>query len=126
MKKILMIVMLLVLALAGYKFFQTESSTNTANTNVVTDISTVSDSTSTDFDDIPPTYVDSDLETASASVVKPVLNTPPAVPSFTCDGRQHCSQMTSCAEATYFSNNCPNTKMDGNNDGVPCEQQWCN
>ena len=125
MKKILMIVMLLVLALAGYKFFQTESATNTANTNVVTDISTVSDSTSTDFDDIPPTYVDSDLETASASVVKPVLNTPPAAPSFTCDDRQHCSQMTSCAEATYFSNNCPNTKMDGNHDGVPCEQQWC-
>lgn len=121
-----MIVMLLVLGFAGYKFFQTESSNDSANANTVTDISTVSDSTSTDFDDIPPTYVDSDIETASTSVVKPVLNTPPAVPSFTCDGRQHCSQMTSCAEATYFSNNCPNTKMDGNNDGVPCEQQWCN
>jgi hypothetical protein len=45
--------------------------------------------------------------------------------SFTCDGREHCSQMTSCEEATYFINNCPNTKMDGNNDGVPCERQWC-
>jgi cold shock CspA family protein len=43
-----------------------------------------------------------------------------------CDGRTMCSQMTSCAEATYFIRNCPNTKMDGNNDGVPCEQQWCN
>jgi len=21
--------------------------------------------------------------------------------------------------------NCPGVKMDGNNDGVPCEQQWC-
>ncbi|MCM8611983.1 MAG: excalibur calcium-binding domain-containing protein [Candidatus Accumulibacter sp.] len=21
--------------------------------------------------------------------------------------------------------NCPGSKMDGNNDGVPCEQQWC-
>jgi hypothetical protein len=49
------------------------------------------------------------------------------VPSqqFRCDGRTHCSQMTSCAEATYFLRNCPNTKMDGNNDGVPCERQWC-
>ncbi len=44
---------------------------------------------------------------------------------YTCDGRTHCSQMTSCAEATYFLRNCPGVKMDGNNDGVPCEQQWC-
>jgi hypothetical protein len=33
---------------------------------------------------------------------------------FRCDGRTYCSQMTSCAEATYFLRNCPNTKMDGN------------
>jgi len=47
-------------------------------------------------------------------------------PSFKCDGRQHCSQMSSCAEATYFIQHCPNTKMDGDHDGVPCERQWCN
>jgi cold shock CspA family protein len=46
-------------------------------------------------------------------------------PSFSCDGRTMCSQMTSCAEATYFIRHCPDTKMDGNGDGVPCEQQWC-
>lgn len=45
--------------------------------------------------------------------------------SFQCDGRTYCSQMTSCAEATFFLQNCPGVKMDGNNDGVPCEQQWC-
>lgn len=45
--------------------------------------------------------------------------------AFKCDGRTHCSQMTSCAEATYFLKNCPGTKMDGNNDGIPCERQWC-
>jgi hypothetical protein len=44
---------------------------------------------------------------------------------FSCDGRTYCSQMTSCEEATYFINNCPGTKMDGNDDGVPCESQWC-
>ena len=44
---------------------------------------------------------------------------------YRCDGRQHCSQMTSCAEATFFLKNCPGTKMDGDGDGVPCEQQWC-
>ncbi len=46
--------------------------------------------------------------------------------SFRCDGRTHCSHMTSCAEATYFINHCPGTKMDGDGDGVPCERQWCN
>lgn len=45
--------------------------------------------------------------------------------AFQCDGRTHCSQMTSCAEANFFLRNCPNVQMDGNNDGVPCEQQWC-
>ncbi|HRD65986.1 MAG TPA: excalibur calcium-binding domain-containing protein [Candidatus Competibacter sp.] len=45
--------------------------------------------------------------------------------SFKCDGRTHCSQMTSCEEATFFLRNCPNVKIDGNNDGVPCEKQWC-
>lgn len=47
-------------------------------------------------------------------------------PAAKCDGRTMCSQMTSCAEAKYFLKHCPNTKMDGNNDGEPCEQQWCN
>jgi endonuclease YncB( thermonuclease family) len=42
-----------------------------------------------------------------------------------CDGRTRCSQMTSCAEATWFLKNCPGVQMDGNDDGVPCERQWC-
>lgn len=46
-------------------------------------------------------------------------------PIFHCDGRIHCSQMTSCAEATYFVKQCPGTQMDGDGDGVPCESQWC-
>ena len=50
---------------------------------------------------------------------------PKPAQSFSCDGRQHCSQMRSCEEATFFIRNCPNTKMDGDNDGVPCESQWC-
>ncbi len=43
---------------------------------------------------------------------------------FKCDGRQYCSQMRSCAEAKFFIENCPNTKMDGDHDGKPCEN-WC-
>jgi hypothetical protein len=48
-----------------------------------------------------------------------------SAPEFTCDGRTHCSQMTSCEEAEYFINHCPGTEMDGDRDGVPCERQWC-
>jgi cold shock CspA family protein len=59
-----------------------------------------------------------------------VFATPGSVESesqqFACDGRTHCSQMTSCEEAIYFLQHCPGTQMDGNNDGEPCEQQWCN
>ncbi|MBY0411322.1 MAG: excalibur calcium-binding domain-containing protein [Burkholderiaceae bacterium] len=44
---------------------------------------------------------------------------------FSCDRRKYCSQMTSCAEAKYFLSNCPGVNMDGNKDGIPCEQQWC-
>lgn len=40
---------------------------------------------------------------------------------YQCDGRQYCSEMISRNEAIFFINNCPNTKMDSDNDGVPCE-----
>lgn len=46
-------------------------------------------------------------------------------PRFVCDGRVYCSQMHSCEEATFFLQNCPGVKMDGEGDGVPCEKQWC-
>lgn len=65
----------------------------------------------------------------------PIVGVPPSdarpstspadAPAFRCDGRQHCSQMRSCSEAKYFLAHCPGTKMDGDRDGVPCEEQWC-
>ncbi|MBV7434949.1 excalibur calcium-binding domain-containing protein [Cardiobacteriaceae bacterium TAE3-ERU3] len=33
--------------------------------------------------------------------------------------------MRSCDEAKYFIRHCPNTKMDGDGDGIPCERQLC-
>lgn len=45
---------------------------------------------------------------------------------YRCEGKQYCSQMTSCKEARFYLKNCPNVQIDGNNDGVPCESQWCN
>lgn len=43
---------------------------------------------------------------------------------FRCDGREYCSQMSSYEEALFFLKNCPNTKMDGDGDGIPCERQF--
>jgi cold shock CspA family protein len=63
---------------------------------------------------------------ALPSTPAPAPITLPSLTSFSCDGRTYCSQMTSCAEAKWFINNCPGTKMDGNNDGIPCQEQWCN
>ena len=52
--------------------------------------------------------------------LSPTVNSP----HYSCDGRQHCSQMSSRDEAVFFLNNCPNTKMDGDHDGDPCERQF--
>jgi cold shock CspA family protein len=63
-----------------------------------------------------------DRSPAPASLFEPAQ---PAPSRFNCDGRKYCSQMTSCKEATLFLQNCPGMELDGNHDGVPCEQQWC-
>ncbi len=62
---------------------------------------------------------------APAMAPKTVALPAPAAAAYRCDGRTYCSQMRSCAEATWFLKHCPGVKMDGNNDGVPCERQWC-
>jgi hypothetical protein len=55
----------------------------------------------------------------------PERTDPPPAPRFSCDGRTRCPQMTSCEESMYFLRNCPGVEMDGDGDGMPCEQQWC-
>ncbi len=62
------------------------------------------------------------IPSAPTTRAEPALSTPAG---FQCDGRKYCSQMTSCKEAKVFLKNCPGMEMDGNHDGVPCEQQWC-
>src|ERR1044072_1160006 len=49
----------------------------------------------------------------------------PTTAQYRCDGRTRCSQMTSCDEAKFFLRTCPGTQMDGDSDGIPCEQQLC-
>ena len=46
--------------------------------------------------------------------------------NFSCEPRKsRCTEMTSCAEARFHQNHCGVTTMDGDNDGIPCEDQWC-
>ena len=63
-------------------------------------------------------------ERVTESIDKQNGRLPVSTGQFKCDGRTHCSQMRSYEEAVYFLRNCPNTKMDGNNDGEPCERQF--
>lgn len=44
---------------------------------------------------------------------------------FHCEKKERCPQMTSCEEAMFYLHNCPWPMMDGDGDGVPCEDQWC-
>lgn len=54
-----------------------------------------------------------------------VATTSSATSPYRCDGRTRCTQMSSCQEATFFLKNCPSVAMDGDRDGIPCEDQWC-
>ena len=65
---------------------------------------------------------------AAAAATSPDKITPTASNvsnSFSCDGRKYCSQMKSCADAKYFLANCAGVQMDGDKDGIPCEEQGC-
>lgn len=62
-------------------------------------------------------------ETA-AGVAKPRAVTKPQA-EFRCENKDRCPQMTSCEEAMFYLDNCPWPMMDGDGDGIPCEDQWC-
>jgi len=66
-----------------------------------------------------PIIFNDDLATFDEKYPKLVI--PKSTQNFTCDGRQYCTEMRSRDEAVFFINNCPNTKMDGDGDGKPCE-----
>ena len=56
---------------------------------------------------------------------QPIYEPKEAKSKYKCEGKIHCSQMTSCEEAMFYLNNCPGVKIDGDGDGIPCERQWC-
>jgi len=44
---------------------------------------------------------------------------------FKCDERKYCSQMGSYDETKFFLKHCPNTQLDPDNDGIPCQRgEW--
>lgn len=42
--------------------------------------------------------------------------------SYQCGSKQYCKEMNSCEEAKYFLNVCGMKRLDGDGDGVPCQQ----
>jgi len=95
-------ILLALVAFGGWQYYQHNLNTS-ASVETYTDVQ-------------PDTYFNDE----PLPVEAPIFSQP--TQSFRCDGRQHCSQMTSRAEAEFFVRNCPDTKMDGDNDGVPCER----
>ena len=73
-----------------------------------------------------PVAKGADIEmSAPAYVEGPERPDPPPAAAFRCDGRTRCPEMRSCQEAEYFLSKCPEVLMDGDHDGVPCEDQHC-
>lgn len=50
------------------------------------------------------------------------IQTALAAPGFSCGQKRLCRQMTSCEEATFHLQQCGLRSIDGDGDGVPCEQ----
>ena len=49
----------------------------------------------------------------------------PPISTFKCGTKHYCREMTSCDEARFFLKQCGVTTIDGDHDGVPCEQALC-
>jgi len=45
--------------------------------------------------------------------------------SFACENLKTCAQMNSCQEARDYLQTCPKAPMDGDADGIPCEDKLC-
>ena len=71
--------------------------------------------------DVPPPV---SRQVTAARVAKPRTVTNHQA-TFRCEKKVRCPQMTSCEEAMFYLDNCPWPMMDGDGDGIPCEDQWC-
>lgn len=48
------------------------------------------------------------------------LMSAPQKVEFSCDGKRTCKQMLTCAEATFYLQQCGVSSLDGDRDGLPC------
>ncbi len=46
----------------------------------------------------------------------------PSSSGYSCSGKVYCREMTSCAEARFYLEQCGLSRLDGDSDGVPCEK----
>jgi len=51
-----------------------------------------------------------------------VFASAPPVASFACGQKTYCREMASCEEARFYLEQCGLSRLDGDGDGVPCEQ----
>jgi cold shock CspA family protein len=61
---------------------------------------------------------------STPTIVNDSFSSPLATQSqtqYSCQGKTYCSEMSSCEEAVFYQSHCSGTKMDGDGDGVPCE-----
>jgi hypothetical protein len=52
----------------------------------------------------------------------PELDRAPEVGDFRCGAKRYCREMTFCEEARFYLDVCRLTRLDGDGDGVPCEE----
>ncbi len=93
--KVISICLIAVIAFAGWNYFQGKKA----------------EQLTTDDEQVEPAALTSESEPAEKV----------QTPAFQCDGRVYCSDMQSRAEAEFFVKHCTGTKMDGDSDGEPCE-----
>lgn len=75
---------------------------------------------STDFfsSKLPTHSVESnELQRFVAPVSPPIVSGPPR----SCSAAPYCTEMSSCREAQFYYQECGVSRLDGDNDGVPCE-----
>lgn len=51
----------------------------------------------------------------------PKVKVIPSKGAYVCGTKRYCREMASCAEARFYLNDCGLARLDGDNDGTPCE-----
>ena len=49
------------------------------------------------------------------------IDNSPSTLTFTCGIKRYCHQMVNCEEAYFYLKNCGLSRLDGDGDGIPCE-----